>query len=110
MSRVDGQVTVHEMQQGGGVDDVACHGVRIEVYGAGTRPERLGGAQEGLNGDLVGGPQRSGLFGGPDRLLIRSCPAPGCVLYFLREHPRREWCSTTCGNRVRAARHYDRSK
>lgn len=48
------------------------------------------------------------LFSGPDREQIRACPAPGCVLYFLRQHARREWCSATCGNRVRAARHYDR--
>jgi predicted RNA-binding Zn ribbon-like protein len=48
------------------------------------------------------------LFSGPDRESIRACPAPGCVLYFLRQHARREWCSAGCGNRVRAARHYDR--
>ncbi len=40
--------------------------------------------------------------------VIRACQAPGCVLYFARDHPRREWCSTGCGNRVRAARHYRR--
>ncbi|HEY0690395.1 MAG TPA: CGNR zinc finger domain-containing protein [Kribbella sp.] len=26
----------------------------------------------------------------------------------MKDHPRREWCSTTCGNRARAARHYAR--
>ncbi|MGO4785201.1 CGNR zinc finger domain-containing protein [Cryobacterium sp. W22_MBD10_FK3] len=40
----------------------------------------------------------------PSRL--RACHAPGCVLYFTKTHPRREWCSVTCGNRARAARHY----
>lgn len=39
---------------------------------------------------------------------LRACHAPGCVLYFVKDHPRREWCSTTCGNRARAARHYAR--
>jgi predicted RNA-binding Zn ribbon-like protein len=39
---------------------------------------------------------------------IRACYAPGCVLYFVQDHPRREWCSTACGNRARVARHYDR--
>lgn len=39
---------------------------------------------------------------------LRACHAPGCVLYFVQDHPRREWCSTTCGNRARAARHYRR--
>lgn len=48
------------------------------------------------------------LFAGPDRLLLRACRAPGCVLYFVRNHPRREWCSDGCGNRARVARHYQR--
>jgi predicted RNA-binding Zn ribbon-like protein len=39
---------------------------------------------------------------------LRACLAPGCVRYFVRSHPRREWCSETCGNRARAARHYRR--
>ncbi|EOD67235.1 hypothetical protein H480_17330 [Amycolatopsis vancoresmycina DSM 44592] len=37
--------------------------------------------------------------------LVRPCEAHGCVRYYLREHARRRWCSTTCGDRVRAARH-----
>jgi predicted RNA-binding Zn ribbon-like protein len=41
---------------------------------------------------------------------LRACYAPGCVLYFVQDHPRREWCSTGCGNRVRAARHYRRHR
>jgi predicted RNA-binding Zn ribbon-like protein len=47
---------------------------------------------------LVADPQRP----------LRACRAPGCVLYFVRDHPRQEWCSVTCGNRARAARHYRR--
>ncbi len=45
------------------------------------------------------------LLTGPDLKLLRACPAPGCVLFYLRTHPRRNWCSTGCGNRVRVARH-----
>jgi predicted RNA-binding Zn ribbon-like protein len=48
------------------------------------------------------------LLGGDDAARLRACRAPGCVVYFVRSHPRREWCSVTCGNRVRAARHYER--
>ena len=44
------------------------------------------------------------------RLRLRACLAPGCVLYFLKDHPRREWCSASCGNRARAARHYQRHR
>ena len=41
---------------------------------------------------------------------LRACQAPGCVLYFLKDHPRREWCSTACGNRARAASYYHRHR
>ena len=41
---------------------------------------------------------------------LRTCGAPGCVLMFLKHHPRREWCSNACGNRARQARHYDRTR
>lgn len=41
---------------------------------------------------------------------LRACLAPGCVLYFAKDHNRREWCSSACGNRARAARHYRRRK
>jgi predicted RNA-binding Zn ribbon-like protein len=48
------------------------------------------------------------LLGGAGAAELRACHAPGCVLYFMKTHPRREWCSVTCGNRVRAARRYDK--
>ncbi len=50
------------------------------------------------------------LFGGPDRLELRPCSGPGCVLFFLRSAARREYCSSGCGNRARAARHYARTR
>jgi predicted RNA-binding Zn ribbon-like protein len=48
------------------------------------------------------------LFGSGQAAELRACHGPGCVLYFLRDHPRREWCSAGCGNRARVARHYAR--
>lgn len=48
------------------------------------------------------------LLTGPTAANLRACNAPGCVLYFVKSHPRREWCSEACGNRARAARHYQR--
>ncbi|GAB3396322.1 CGNR zinc finger domain-containing protein [Humibacter soli] len=48
------------------------------------------------------------LLGGDDAPKVRACNAPGCVLYFVQSHPRREWCSVMCGNRARAARHYEK--
>ena len=50
------------------------------------------------------------LLGGADGARLRACYAPGCVLYFVKTHPRREWCTVACGNRVRAARHYQRAR
>lgn len=50
------------------------------------------------------------ILGGPLRTQIRACQAPGCVLFFVKDHPRREWCSAACGNRARAARHYRRHR
>lgn len=50
------------------------------------------------------------LLTGPMSVKLRACNAPGCVLYFVKTHPRREWCSEACGNRVRAARHYQRTR
>jgi predicted RNA-binding Zn ribbon-like protein len=50
------------------------------------------------------------ILGGPLRIQIRACQAPGCVLFFIKDHPRRQWCSAGCGNRARAARHYQRHR
>lgn len=50
------------------------------------------------------------LLTGPRRLDLRRCGAPGCVLAFVLDHRRREWCSVGCGNRARQARHYHRHK
>lgn len=50
------------------------------------------------------------LLTGPLRADLRACGAPGCVLMFLKDHPRRAWCSNTCGNRARQARHYRRER
>ncbi|MEU1123998.1 CGNR zinc finger domain-containing protein [Streptomyces sp. NPDC005899] len=50
------------------------------------------------------------LFGGPDAGRLRACEAPGCILYFVRRHARRAWCTVGCGNRVRVSRHSRRSR
>ncbi|MEV7327621.1 ABATE domain-containing protein [Micromonospora sp. NPDC093244] len=44
----------------------------------------------------------------PTRSELRACPAPRCVRYFVKDHPRQEWCKPSCGNRARVARHYQR--
>lgn len=51
-----------------------------------------------------------GLVCGERRADLIACEAPGCIRLLLKDHPRRHWCSTRCGDRVRAARHYRRSR
>ncbi|MFT2016671.1 CGNR zinc finger domain-containing protein [Streptomyces sp. 796.1] len=46
------------------------------------------------------------LLTGPDAAQLAECGARGCARWFLRSHAARRWCTTKCGNRVRAARHY----
>ncbi|WP_107408049.1 MULTISPECIES: ABATE domain-containing protein, partial [unclassified Streptomyces] len=50
------------------------------------------------------------LFSGEQADLIRACGAPGCILYFVKSHARRAWCTSGCGNRVRVARHSRRTR
>jgi predicted RNA-binding Zn ribbon-like protein len=44
------------------------------------------------------------------RELLAECAAPDCVRLLLRDHNRRRWCSTRCGDRVRAARYRARHR
>jgi predicted RNA-binding Zn ribbon-like protein len=46
------------------------------------------------------------LFTSGDRERLTACGGPGCVLYFMKDHTRRNWCGDACGNRARVARHY----
>lgn len=47
---------------------------------------------------------------GPLASTLRSCDAHGCMRIFLQDHGRRRWCSTACGDRVRVARHYAKTR
>ncbi|MFJ4277220.1 CGNR zinc finger domain-containing protein [Streptomyces massasporeus] len=66
----------------------------------------------GTTGDLTAALAHAviAFLGGPDRDRLRACHAPRCVRYFLKEHPRQEWCKPSCGNRARVARHHQRHK
>ncbi|WP_024794043.1 CGNR zinc finger domain-containing protein [Tomitella biformata] len=50
------------------------------------------------------------LLASDEAALITHCAAPPCDRYLLRTHARRHWCSTRCGDRVRAARAYARKR
>jgi predicted RNA-binding Zn ribbon-like protein len=50
------------------------------------------------------------LLAGPDAQRLRVCPAPSCGMFFIAGKAVQQWCSTSCGNRARVARHYQRSR
>lgn len=78
------------------------------VSRAGVTLERTSpaGAEELLYADLA----RSALtlLTEPARSRLRLCRAPGCDLFFVADRSSRQWCSASCGNRARVARHYQR--
>lgn len=48
-----------------------------------------------------------------DRALLKACENPGCILFFYdsTKNHRRRWCSMeSCGNRMKAKAHYERSR
>src|SRR5712692_2492912 len=58
---------------------------------------------------LLGALARSAisLLTSPTRAQLQICQAPSCGMFFLGA---RRWCCAACGNRARAARHYQRSR
>ena len=81
-----------------------CLTLRDGEFGRGT----AGAASPVTAGLARVAEQAIDLLTGPGASRLRACYAPGCVLYFIAAHPRREWCSVACGNRARAARHYQK--
>ncbi|WP_432118522.1 CGNR zinc finger domain-containing protein [Streptomyces sp. bgisy032] len=78
-----------------------------EDGGPALRRQPAGGA-----GDLTAALAQAvaAFLASPDRDRLRACHAPRCVRYFLKEHPRQEWCTPSCGNRARVARHHRRHR
>jgi predicted RNA-binding Zn ribbon-like protein len=80
------------------------------AWPAGSHPSRTyraDGTATGLAVQLIAH-QGVELLTGPGRDRLRPCLAPNCLLFFVKDHARREWCSPGCGNRARVARHYQR--
>lgn len=50
------------------------------------------------------------LLTGESAGMVARCAAPPCDRFLLRTHARRHWCSTRCGDRVRASRAYARKQ
>ncbi|MEY9904826.1 putative RNA-binding Zn ribbon-like protein [Catenulispora sp. MAP12-49] len=121
LRRLAAQVTADDRQQARSATadvETAVHDVnnvlanlpapRLALAGGKLRQSSTSGASSIAAGLAHIAEDAIGLLTGPDADKLRACHAPGCVLYFVKTHPRREWCSVTCGNRVRAARHYEK--
>ncbi|WP_106437751.1 MULTISPECIES: ABATE domain-containing protein [Kitasatospora] len=50
------------------------------------------------------------LLTGPDAERLARCGGTPCSRFYVRTHAARHWCSTRCGDRVRAARAYARKR
>ncbi|MFD8477897.1 CGNR zinc finger domain-containing protein [Kitasatospora sp. NPDC059673] len=50
------------------------------------------------------------LLTGPDADRLAACGGTPCTRFYVRTHASRHWCSTRCGDRVRAARAYARKR
>lgn len=50
------------------------------------------------------------LLASDEARLLEQCEAQPCSRFLLKTHGRRQWCSTRCGDRVRAARSYARKR
>ena len=74
---------------------------RASAAVSGTSADRICGeiAEDAI--DLVAG-------GRGESLLV--CAAPRCVRLLVKDHPRRQWCSPACGERVRSSRYYHRHR
>jgi predicted RNA-binding Zn ribbon-like protein len=67
-----------------------------------------GGVAEKLRAEIA---EATVLFlAGEEATQLRACPAPGCIGFFVKDHPRREWCSVSCGNRARNARFHEQRR
>ena len=50
------------------------------------------------------------LLTGEGSMQLAQCEAAPCERFLIRTHARRRWCSTRCGDRIRAARAYARRR
>ncbi|MFC8452406.1 CGNR zinc finger domain-containing protein [Kitasatospora sp. NPDC057223] len=94
------------------LNDVLRRGrIRRELGAAGPQESVEVDGPEWLAGWLAAADCLDLLRQGPHR--IKQCAGHTCILYFFdtSQNGRRRWCSmAACGNRAKAARHYERAK
>jgi predicted RNA-binding Zn ribbon-like protein len=88
----------------------AADRLRWDPAGGPVRMRSAAGASEVERALATLAEDAIGLVCGERRGDLIACEAPGCIRLLLKDHPRRHWCSTRCGDRVRAARHYRRAR
>lgn len=79
--------------------------LRVREGGVPEVRESSGTGVDGLLGTLARAAIQ--LLGRSAKAELHLCKAPSCGMFFLG---RRRWCCAACGNRARAARHYDRQR
>lgn len=47
---------------------------------------------------------------GPRGRRLRKCDGPNCVLFYSKYNEKQHWCSSSCGNRARVARHSNKRR
>jgi predicted RNA-binding Zn ribbon-like protein len=82
---------------------------RLETAEGGELQARLRAAGGDRRARLLGTLARATieLLSSPEAASLRICDAPSCGMFFLGA---RRWCCAACGNRARAARHYERRR
>ncbi|MDF2260959.1 CGNR zinc finger domain-containing protein [Streptantibioticus ferralitis] len=86
---------------------------RIVRTGTGTTTQTRWHTEHGGNAALAAVAHETiELLASPARLAtLRRCANPSCSMLFLAATKRRTWCAANvCGNRVRVARHYERTR
>jgi predicted RNA-binding Zn ribbon-like protein len=86
---------------------------RLATTDDGLREETRWHTEHGGNAALAAiAGETIALLGTPERMeRLRRCANPDCSMLFLAENKRRKWCTgNVCGNRIRVARHYGRTR
>ena len=84
-----------------GWDAAADRPSRVWVAANGTALEQARARIAADAIDLIAGERGDDLI---------ACQGPRCVRLLLKDHPRRHWCSSRCGERIRSARYYERHR
>jgi predicted RNA-binding Zn ribbon-like protein len=113
LARIEGRTpdpsSLHAVNQATAAAPTARHLDWASADGPSERRDCLGAGGIALARALLAA-DAIDLVVGTDHADLRACDAPGCLRLMVKDHPRRRWCSTRCGDRVRASRYYHRHR